>query len=1273
MNLGSNRKLKLQLTFALLVISAVLLFSAYYYYQHERQQTRLKVHNELNAIGQLKSKQIGQWMKERLSEVRFFSSVFPYPRYIEGLIRGNQEDERLYRGALNRIVTEKRYENIFIVDSVGNILFSLDRTFHSVSNEELTQFSDVFRTGQIEVREFYYCQLHRKIHFEIIAPVFDSDVNIIAAVVFRIDPDDFLYPLVTEWPTPYASGESYLIRSAGDSVVFLNRLRHWNNSDLSLAISFSRSDVTAVRAVMGHEGIYEGNDYRGVSVFSDLRKVPDTGWFLVSEIDSKELFADLNRQAVWLFGVVILVILFFIVAVSWFYHRRQRNFYRELLQKSSELYQAQEEYGTILYSIGDGVITTDKFGFVKHLNPVAERLTGWKEQDATGKSVGEIFRIVHEMTGEAVECPVYHVLQSGTVSSLARNLVLISADGRETPVDDSCAPIRDNNGQVTGAIMVFSDQSEERLRRRLIDFRLNIFEYAISHNLEDTLVKLLDEIGGLFQSPVSFVYFLTHDQESYRFRAYSSRTLQLLAAWGRVELHGETVNADYLKEVVGRMHPLILHHTGNSYGKLWNPREDGMLARELVIPVIRNNKVLAVLGIGNKPSEYSEDDVETLGFLADITWEISEHKLNEQRLQESEEKMRSIFRVAPTGIGVVRNRIIAEVNPHLCVMTGYRADELIGMSSQILYPTIAEYEYVGKEKYDQINLHGSGMVETRWKRKDRRIIDILLSSTPIDPGDHSRGVTFTALDITARKQAELKVKEHERQLASMVSNLPGFVYRCLYDKDWTMLYLSEGCLTITGFLPEDFLMNNRITFNSLIRKEYHEAINAEWQRVLQAKSFFRMEYEIITADREVKWVLERGVGVYDDSGKLLFLEGYMEDVTERKAKEKELLEAKEKAELSDRLKSSFLANMSHEIRTPMNGILGFMELLKEPGLAEDQKADYIDIVNKSGNRLLETINDIIEISKIESGEAKVVTSDFSCEDLMNYHLAFFRPQVAVKNISIEIESQLTGAPAMIRSDKYKLNGILTNLIKNAIKFTEEGYIAFGNYVKGDSLHFYVKDTGKGIAPDRQEAVFDRFVQADLGLSRRHEGSGLGLSICKAHVEALGGNISLESEPGKGSVFYFSIPYFPVSGDIDPVKPTKNKAMGLHLEKTVLIAEDDEPSYQYLRVILANRKFKLIHVRNGLEAVQAVRENPRISLVLMDLKMPELDGLQATKEIRKFNSHVPVIAQTAYVMSDDREIALEAGCQGYLTKPLQQEELFAVLDRYLSSDNAEVLN
>jgi len=377
--------------------------------------------------------------------------------------------------------------------------------------------------------------------------------------------------------------------------------------------------------------------------------------------------------------------------------------------------------------------------------------------------------------------------------------------------------------------------------------------------------------------------------------------------------------------------------------------------------------------------------------------------------------------------------------------------------------------------------------------------------------------------------------------------------------------------------------------------------------------------------------------------------------------------AKEKAEESDRLKSAFLANMSHEIRTPMNGILGFAEILKEPNLSGEEQQECISIIQKSGTRMLNIINDIISISKVEAGQMEIVVSETNINEQIEYIYTFFKPEVENKGMQLYIKIGLPLNEAIIRTDREKLYAILTNLVKNAIKFTSEGSIEFGYRPVGDkkSIEFFVKDTGIGIHKDRQEAVFERFIQADILDTMARQGAGLGLSISKAYVEMLGGKIWLESDPGKGSVFYFTIPYKneqKAEGFVKYVLPVEHAA---NLEKNleILIVEDDETSEKYLTKAVEMVGKKILKVRTGVEAVEACRKNPGIDIVLMDIKMPGVNGYEATRQIRKFNKDVIIIAQTAYGLLGDKDKALAAGCNDYLSKPIVGDDLQKLLQKY----------
>lgn len=377
----------------------------------------------------------------------------------------------------------------------------------------------------------------------------------------------------------------------------------------------------------------------------------------------------------------------------------------------------------------------------------------------------------------------------------------------------------------------------------------------------------------------------------------------------------------------------------------------------------------------------------------------------------------------------------------------------------------------------------------------------------------------------------------------------------------------------------------------------------------------------------------------------------------------ELIAAKEKAEEHDRLKTVFLQNLSHEIRTPMNGILGFVSLLQDSKITPEYKEQYLEIIHQSGERLLKTINDIIEMSKIESNQVVPRYSQVDIDKIMDFHLNFFKEQAKRKGLSIAITKRIRSEQTKIETDESLLNAILTNLLINAVKFTLNGSIEFGNYLDDNKLVFFVKDSGIGIPKDRQEAIFERFVFSDLKISRSHEGSGLGLAIVKAHVQLLNGAVWLESEVNIGSTFYFSLPYRKVVNEFPNIETNQNNAPEED-QITVLIAEDDDVSFLYLKTLLKSSRFKLYHGTTGLEAVQLLKDNPSIDLVLMDIKMPIMSGIEATKEIRKFNTSIPIIAQTAYIMHEDKESIIQIGCNDIVTKPINKSELFQKIEDFI---------
>jgi hypothetical protein len=548
---------------------------------------------------------------------------------------------------------------------------------------------------------------------------------------------------------------------------------------------------------------------------------------------------------------------------------------------------------------------------------------------------------------------------------------------------------------------------------------------------------------------------------------------------------------------------------------------------------------------------------------------------------------------------------------------------------------------------------------------------------------------FMHENITERKIAEqelMKAKElaeeSEKKFREMAELLPQIVFET--DVQGNLTYVNKYAYKLTGYSEEDSIVGKN-TLDFYIPEDRERALQNIKMNFTGGKHLESNEYTMIRKDGSTFNILVYSNPIFKDA-KPVGLRGIIVDISELKQTEQELIKAKDRAEESDRLKSAFLANMSHEIRTPMNGILGFSELLKEPGLTGDQQQGYISIIEKSGLRMLNIINNIIDISKIEAGLVKLYIKESNINEQFEYIYTFFKPEVEAKGMKLSFKNTLASKDAIIRTDTEKLYAILTNLVKNAIKYTNEGSIELGyNIVETlhatslhatslpatstHSLQFYVKDTGIGIPKERQSAIFERFIQADVSDKMAYQGAGLGLAITKAYVEMLGGKIWVDSEVGRGSTFYFTLPYHAEPGDkravgkVVPLQKERNQVNPVVSGLKIVIAEDDETSEMLIYITLREFGKEIIKVKSGIEAVEICRNRPDLDLVLMDIQMPGLNGYEATKQIRQFNKNVVIIAQTAFGMSGDREKAINSGCNDYLSKPIDKNELLALIQMY----------
>ena len=470
--------------FALIgIITLLLVITGIWFYDQQSLIIRNGKYNDLKSIAELKVGQIVQWRSERVGDAQV-NSESPFMRSAVNQLLKTPGDFTLkasIQSLLQLVKNDYRYQNVFLANSDGQLLFSSDTNIVNLDAEEKLLAEQSITSGEPQFGDFYRNPTLNRVFLNISSPILNEENKPIGVLILQVDPEEYLYPLIQSWPTPSPSAETLLVRKDGSDALFLNTLRHDPALPLTLRISLSNANVPAVQAITGKAGLYEGHDYRGVDVLSDLVPVPGTPWFMIAKVDTDEILAEMGTLGITVFLFVALAVLMTAMFAFFIFNNRQRMLYENLYQAERERRETQEEARITLYSIGDGVITTDKAGVITRMNPVAERLTGWEETQAQGKPLAEVFRISNEFTRGQVENPVDRILREGLVVGLANHTLLIARDKTERPIADSGAPIRDEKGNIIGVVLVFRDQTEEHAAQK----EQALLTYAINTSLNE--------------------------------------------------------------------------------------------------------------------------------------------------------------------------------------------------------------------------------------------------------------------------------------------------------------------------------------------------------------------------------------------------------------------------------------------------------------------------------------------------------------------------------------------------------------------------------------------------------------------------------------------------------------------------------------------------------------------------------------------------------------------------------------------------------------------
>jgi PAS domain S-box-containing protein len=488
-----------------------------------------------------------------------------------------------------------------------------------------------------------------------------------------------------------------------------------------------------------------------------------------------------------------------------------------------------------------------------------------------------------------------------------------------------------------------------------------------------------------------------------------------------------------------------------------------------------------------------------------------------------------------------------------------------------------------------------------------------------------------------------------------------------YDRDWKLRYANSAFYTMIGYDKESYNSLNQIELVHPDDQDYQ----LRREQALVNNGFFETELRLRHKAGQYMNLSTRSVTVRGDSGEVLGALTISRDITRLKQVHEDLIKANIGAEASNRLKSNFLANISHEIRTPLNSVVGFSNLLLANNLPDKVKEEYIEHINHNSEKLLQIIGDIIDLSRLESSQIEITYEEASLSAIVNEIIEEARQVIRrnEKSIILNVKNHFEDAGDLIFTDRVWLKRVLNHLMDNAVKFTLEGSVEFSYLLENQNVVFKIRDTGIGINKENLGRIFEEFRQEFDGHHRPFEGLGIGLTLAKEVIERMGGRIFVQSEKGVGSEFSFSIPYRPAGS----TKPKPSAVSVDHVLKPIdwssrkcLLVDDNKDVLIYLNRILTDTGVSILTARSGFEAIEIIKANPDIDVVLLDMQMPEMNGIEATKEIRKIRKDIPIIAQTAFIFEDDKDIILEAGCDACLIKPIRREHLLTVMSSFVKS-------
>ncbi|MBI5118138.1 PAS domain S-box protein [Candidatus Poribacteria bacterium] len=1269
----------------------VLLAGGVWFYQGQEERLRQEAEANLDAIARLKVDEIVAWRAERFGDGAVcMDSPFFVAAVMQWMARPEADVSEQLLARFRSMQKNYGYSDVLLVDAGGKVRLSLSGRSGPLHEDAVQAMVEAFRERRPVFTDLHVGPGDLPSHLDVVAPLFTQNSvapKPVGAIILQSEARRFLYPLVQTWPTPSRTAETLLVRRDGETVLFLNELRHRRDTALKLRIPLSEKDVPAVRAVLGKEGVMQGKDYRGVDVLSVLKAVPDSRWFIVAKMDTGEAFSVLRRESALIVSLLLGLAAATAAAVGMVWQRNAKTHYQTLLQAEKAQRESEERHRITLMSVGDGVITTDAEGRVGLLNPVAEALTGWRQEEACGKPLEQLFCIFNEETREPVENPVRRVMREGLVVGLANHTVLMRKDGVERPIADSGAPIRDENGVITGVVLVFRDQTEERRyskeREGTVELLRLLSGQSGKHELIQAVTGFLKEwsgceaVGVRLREGDDFPYFETRGFPSEFVRLENS--LCARDSSGQLVRDGE--GNPFLEcmcgnIICGRFNPALPFFSAK--GSFWANSTTRLLATTTeadrqsrtrnrcngegyesvaLIRLRSGDETFGLLQLNDHAAgRFTPESIAFMENVADqIAISLAQRK-GQDALRESEEKYRHLVECLGGEYFLYHhdaNGVFTYLSPSITNVLGYSGEEFLAHFSTYLTDHPINLEV---KKHTALSIQGIQQptyeVEIRHRNGSSHWLEV--TETPIFGNDGKvEGVEGIAHDITLRKQAEDVLRESEERFRGTLDTM---MEGCqIIGFNWRYLYLNEVAARHGRRPREDTV--GRTMMDVYPGIETTEMF-ATLKRCMESRVPEQMENEFIYPDGVKGWfeisIQPTRAGIF-----ILSL-----DISERKRAEAEQEKLQAQLVQAQKMESvgRLAGGVAHDFNNMLTAILGYADLELTRGLPDSPLYNSLMEIQKAAQRSADLTRQLLAFARKQTVSPKVL----DLNDAVSGMLRMLRRLIGE---DIDLAWMPGHGLWKAKIDPSQLDQILANLTVNArdaIAGVGKVTIETGNevfdetycfdhigFVPGEYVRLAVSDDGMGMNKDVLEHLFEPFFTT----KGTGKGTGLGLATVYGIVKQNDGFINVYSEPGHGTTFKVYLPRFAA----EPVEVAEERpeAAPQGGTETVLLVEDEEAILKLGEVILEGLGYTVLTAGSPALAIRLAGEFPGdIHLLITDVVMPEMNGRELAEQLSYIKPGLKCLYMSGYTANViAHRGVLEEGVH-FVHKPFSVETLAA---------------